>query len=665
MANTINRNNALPQPAPVDEKPTVDERPPSVSPEASELHVPVAPAPAAAPADVPTDVFKSSKPSSNNPFAMGKIKDGLWKMVVDETSKEHKLKGTLNFGAFSGTAMVSEEVALTGSNAYKNLVLPDRRRNEFAQAHPDERWVKMRAMVGAQANVPVLGVALGFNSTVEVSSISAQKAPLIDAAVDAAVSLVVPLRADAFKQLNAPAGTEWIFRGEAGVTIGRSVLNADLNTLGTAGVGIGAGYQQLWTKNVKSLGDNKVFFMLGRHEIPSVGVSAGVALHPINLPDSNNPLVTRVTDTIEKKTELTAQAGASVSFPHRRIGGVVLDLNKETDRAHYDYLMRSMPLDGEAYLKANNLGANYVGDGRAINTALKLKFGSTTLLSSSTMRTNEHGELVKDGVNSQLGEAAYNRIIEGTLPRFMKGEERNVSVRAGALTQNGVSTHAMAVRLSVTDPAITSEELAQHTRFAKAMELDASTLPDAQSARGFGKGDYAVEVAATEAQLAGLGDRSADDIRLAFAVAQRDIEGGSELPPWFSQQEAFAAFKRRLATAVKPHSDVTSTVLRDYREKFGGRDLRRDIASANAVDHVLEQGLKAKGKPVHEWGRVLEAVGMQSSNDVRAGLLALRRLTGAQVTELSISVAGVRASTSSGVPNKTLLDLVGDIMLPE
>ncbi len=654
MANTINRNPSSPQPVSTDEKPA----PISAEPTTAVTTV--------ATVEAPTDDFNSSKPASNNPFSMGKIKDGLWKMVVDETAKEHKLKATVSVGGLSVTGGVSEEVALTGSNSYKNLVLPDRRRSEFAQAHPDDRWVKMRAMVGAQANVPVLGVALGFNSSVEVSSISAQRAPLKDAAVDSVKSLVVPLRADAFKQLNAPPGTEWIFRGDAGVTIGvGSEANGGLNKFSTPGVGVNVGYQQVWTKNVKSLGDNKVFFMLGKHEIPSVGGALGTSIKALDIADSENKLATRAGDTIERKVEITALASASVSWPHRHIGGAVLDLNKETDRAHYDYLMRSKPLDAEAYLKANNLGGTYVGDGRAITTGFKARFGETTLLSTSTLRTKENGELVKDGAHSQLGEAAYNRIVEGTLPRFLKGEERNVSVRAGALTRDGVSEHALAVRLSVTDPAITSEELAQHTRFAKAMEMDAGALPDAASAKNFGKGDYAVEVAATEAQLAGLGTRSSDEIRLAFAAAQRDIEGDTQLPPWYSQKESFASFKQQLAMAVKPHSDSTSSVLREYREKFGGRDLKRDIASGNAVDHVIEQGAKAKGKPVHEWGRVLEAVGMQSSNDVRAGLLALHRLSGAQVTELSINVGGVRATTSSGVPNKSLLDLVGDIMLPQ
>jgi hypothetical protein len=603
---------------------------------------------------------------------MGTVQGSLMKLVVD-TLAGQSVHQSLKAGIFTGTALISEDVALKGSNAYRDLVATDRRRSEYAEAHPDERWVKTTILAGLQAGFGAAGLALGFPGSVEVSSLATDDRPYLKALANQARHLMVPLNAEGLLKLNAAPGSEWSIRGQGGKTLGVGIAPADLNSLGsfgaTAGASVSGGFQTVYTKNVKMLEDNKVFVLIGRHtdETPSFAASAGASLKTLNIADGANTLVNRLGNGVERKTTAEATVSGSIAWPHREIAGAVLDLNNPADRTHYDYVMRASPLDAESYMKANHLGAKYVGEGREIKTGINLRFGSAKLLSTTTYRGKENGTLEKDGVLYTPGEASYQRSLEGLLPRFAKGEERVVTVRAGALTKNGVGNSALSVRMTVNDPNVFAEDLAQAQRFALAMGASTAGLPDPASSAAFGRGESTVEVAATDAQVLSLADKSADQVRLAFASALRDIEGAAVLPTWYENKPLFDSYRKqlRMANPSNKGADRTSSLLTAYAKQTGGRDLRRDIDSAEAVEHVIETAEKARGKPVQEWGHVLAAVGSQSSGDVRAGLLALHRLAGAQIVELSTTVAGHNSSTVNGHPGKSMIDLVGTVMLPE
>ncbi len=618
----------------------------------------------AAPGADQTSRWQTTTRINDNPGILGRAQSGFANIIIEELAKEHRAGIDVSYGPCSGSAFLSEEVALAGSDVYRNLVGADRRREAYAVTHADSHWVKTRAYLGTSVALPLGGATFGFNGSMEVSSIAAQQhAPLGDMAVEQARSMLLPLRADGFKEMNAAPGTEWAFRGQAGYSIGNAQSDADLTKMSTSvGVAASIGRQNIYTKNVKLLEDNKVFFVVGRHDIPQAGIAVGGNIKLMEVKSTSHS-----GEMAQKQVSITAAAGASVSWPHRQLAGTVLDLNKPTDQVHYEYLMHAMPVDAEEYIKKNGLGGNYVGDGRAISTGFALKFGSTKLLSTSTLRSKEKGVLVKDGVATQLGEATYNRIVEGVLPRFALGEERNVSVRAGEVTRaDGQSEAAIAVRLSVSDPSVSAEELRELVRFAEAMGAPTKGLPDPNAAQSFGRGNNSVEVAITDSQLAKLGTWEPNDIRLAFASAQREIEGSAGLPPWYSDRDTLEQFRSQLRMAnTGPRRDNTLAVKNDYARKYPGRELSRDLASLDAINLVLEQAKKCRGKPVEDWGPVLEAVGMQASNDVRAGLLALHRLSGAEAVQLSSNVGGVTSNSVGGAVPKNLLDLVGSVMLPD
>jgi len=608
----------------------------------------------------------TSTPKPDNSITLPRAQNALVKLVLDQVARPHRLQGSVSYGLISGTALLEEQVGVRGTDVYRELVAPDRRRVAYADQHPDTLWVKSRALVGASVNFPLAGAALGFNGSVEVSSIAAQPKDFSEGVEGQVKSMYLPLRADGFKTLNAAPGSEWLIRGQAGMTFGNAGVDADIGGLATtAGVGASVSHQHIYTKNVKVLEDNKVFVLLGKTVTKSVSGALGADLGLVNMKDSSTKLVQRAGDAIERKTTLTAAISASVGWPERQLAGAVLDLEKPTDRMHYEYLMRASPLDGEVYIKANNLGANYTGEGRVISTGANIGFGSVKLLATSTVRSKETGEIVKEGVTSQLGEASYNRVVEGMLARMAINEERVVSVRAGTLTSSGVSNSALSVRLAVSDPDLTAHELAEHIRFAKAMGAPVNELPDPKSAASFGRGDTSVELAATHDQLRELGLRTSDEVRRAFAVAQSEIEGTDALPPWFEQPERLEAFRRQLANARGPRSDASSLVLDAYAAAYPGRNLKKDLASAEAVDFAIKQAAKCRGKPVEEWGKVLEAVGMRASNDVRTGLLALHRLSGAELVQLSTNAGGNRVTSTAGAAPMSLLDLVGSVMLPQ
>lgn len=659
MTNPVTRN-----PATSSSKPAGDET--------KAAPAPAAPAPAAASVAPATGPTKPKK-EEESPFSLHQIQNAVVQLLIDTAAQEHTTKTDLSYGKMTGSVLLGESVAFQGSKTYRGLVAGDVRRNQHATDHPDQLWVKTRAMVGMAANFPLAGASLGFNGSVEVASIAAQpKKKYVDAVVGQAKSMVLPVTAQGLVDMKAAPGSEWSIRGQAGATLGygTSVGSGDDPDThsANAGTGVNVGYQLIYTKNVKTLGDNRVFFLIGKHDIPSASASLGANVKLVEMASSDNEWLEKGNEQIEKSAKLTASISASIAWPHRQLGGAVLDLNKPNDRAHYDHLMRAAPLDAEEYIKTHNLGATYEGNGRTISTGFSLAFGAGKLLSSTTVYSNEHGTFNQKGVKSQLAEASYTRLVEGSLARLALGEERTVMVRAGALTREGKSQPGVMVQLNVSDGEMTSRELGEHLRFAALMGSSIKGLPDPKSEENFGRGNMSVLVSVTTAQLEVLAKKSPADVRHAFALAQRDIDGHKMLPPWYTNHEKFTEYKNRLNTSGREVSaanpETTDNVLDYYKFEFEGRDLKKDIESAEAVELVLEQAADCRGKNVDDWGKVLEAVGMQATTDVRAGLLALNRLSGAQAVQLSMHVKKQRVTSSAGAALPSIADLVGTLSLP-
>jgi len=622
----------------------------------------------------PVAPAQPTTPSQPSRFdaAVTKLKGKALTLVMDKAADEHELGKGVSFGLVQGNVKVAERVALAGTDTFKNLVGNDARRASYAQAHPDAVWVATRAMAGASAGVPLgAGVAVGLSGSVEVTSIMAHDvkgARDVGAAVAAqAKSLVLPLDAEALQSMNPASGSEWLFRGQLGasasVGVGRSVgYGADpLTATATVGASVSGSTTDTFTKRVKVLEGNKVFVQIGKQDTDSLGASVGLNVAvDVNAP---NAVANLAAKEVEKRTRIAASLNGSVTNTEKVLGAAVLDLSTAAGREAYDYLVRSAPQDGVAFIKQQNLGVRYAEANRTTATGLNLQLGSASVLSTSTVRGTTNGVLEEPGSTTLLSQADYGRSVGGFLARLTVGEERSVSVRAGEVTKGGITQQAVAVSLAVKDPKLSGEELAQLQRFATAMGAPLDGLPTAQASAALGKAEYQVSVALTGDDVGQLRARSEDDVKLAFANAHREISGGAALPPWFDQKATFDWYKGRLQDAnLGSDPNQKQVTEREYQAQFG-RDLQKDIDSEQAINAISKQVTAARGKPVGEWGKVLEAVGKQPSADVRAATLALKRLATADVVSLSVTTGGKTVSAQPQVAApQSVAELTGPLL---
>lgn len=615
--------------------------------------------------------------------AVTRLKGKAVELAMDQVADEHTLGTGFNLGAVSGNLKVSEELGLKGTDSYKKLVDGDRRRSDYAKANPDAVWVATKGIAGASASFPAgAGVSLGFNGGVEVSSLMAHDvrgASDVKAAVASqAKSMVLPLDAEGLQGLKAAPGSEWMFRGTTGSSVGAglgastSVGTGVLGASASVGLNASASASATYTKNVKVLGDDKVFVQVARVTTEGTGASLGVTAGiNINAGDvvggQAGRQLDRLGNRVENATRINASVSANASATQEVMGAAVLDLSTAAGREAYDYILRSGPGDAADFIESQHLGVKYTQGGTAASSGIGLQFGSANLLSTSTVRGTTKGTVEDPGGTTQLTEATFGRSVTGFLPRLALGEERQVSVRAGSVTKNGNTDDAVALSLSVKDAKLTADELSQLDRFAKGMGSPLDGLPKAEAGKSYGKADYAVSVALTDAQVEKMSQWGDKDLRLAFAAAEKDIDGSATLPPWQTDPQTFAWYKEQLdspANMGDGGNDAKTRASLDYKEKYG-RDLQKDVDSANAIDAIVGQVVAKKGEPVSEWGGVLEALGKAPSTDVRAAALALRRLAGAEVVGLSVSMNGqTYAVKPEAAAPKTLADVVGPMLAP-
>jgi hypothetical protein len=320
------------------------------------------------------------------------------------------------------------------------------------------------------------------------------------------------------------------------------------------------------------------------------------------------------------------------------------------------------------YINRNRLGTTFQSKGETLATLANASVGPITLLSSSTVRGNETGTVQTPETTTQLAESTYGHSVNGVLPRVFVGEERDVSLRAGSVkVGTGEEQLAIAVKLESRDERMHGAEVQHLERFSKALGLPLEGLPAVkpeQVDQDLGQGRYAVELALTNAQVKKLASWSPDDVSLAFASAQKEIDGSTVMPPWYSDRAKFDHFARQLRALKGTRSgNADEELKKEYRRVFPGRNLGVDLQSERALEGLLTETANLRGKPVNEWGPLLESIGSQQSTDMRASILALRRLTGASVVMLDAEVAGQNASVRGESTSAASLDeQVGQLM---
>lgn len=638
---------------------------------------PAAPATPAAPVKPqgPLDGLDVSK-------LVGSARGKLVKLALEQAAAEHGVGTSFGAGLINGNVRLAERVALKDTKVFQQLVQPDRRRLEATAQNPNLVWAQTRAIVGASASVGLplgIGGSLGFSGNVEVSATAAHDVKgardIDDAVAQQLKTMVVPFDAEALQALDATPGTEWMFRGTVGGSVGVGVSAGTTGGVGVDGLGftasasagISAGHSEQYVKNVKVLGDNKVYVQVAKDDTNSLSASAGAHLGlTVDAPGTGNGLLDKGVDKlegeVEKRVALNASAWATVAAGDKTMGAAVLDLSNPAHREAYDVILRSTPQAAAEYILRNRLGPEYTETRTGTNSGINVSFGGESVLAVGTARGTTEGVIEDAGGTTLLKETTYDRNVGGFLPRLFVGEERTVSVRAGSVLRGDQRERGVAVTLNVKDRNLKAPEAQQLGRFAQAVGAPLEGLPTPKDGE-LGEARYDVQLALTDDNIEQLRKWQQADIVTAFAAAQKEIEGGAKLPPWYTKPEIFEHYRSEL-NMPRNGDDGRPDPRAEYRDRFG-RELDADVDSAAAAQLIAKRVLEARGRPPEQWGKVLEAVGKQTSTDVRAAMLAMRKLSGAHVTQLQATVDGrTYAAKPMAAAPPSLATTVGTIMGP-
>lgn len=256
----------------------------------------------------------------------------------------------------------------------------------------------------------------------------------------------------------------------------------------------------------------------------------------------------------------------------------------------------------------------------------------------------------------------YRKWDKGILPKYLDGEERDVSVRIGGVKPEGQQEEIAALfSAHIRDRQVGAAEHAHIERFITAMGLAAAP---ARKDSG-GKGSFAVEAALDRAGLTKLARAKKESLEAQFDMAFATLNGG--VPPWKDDRKGAASphydneqklplrrvrdhFVEAVALwkpfEVNPNqlgdqiNQKRADVERDYRVATG-RDLLADLASYAARHEVSEQLAAANASDLKAARPFLRTVGQLSSADLRTTLLMLKNAGGASVTSLYFKANGV------------------------
>ncbi|MBX7113614.1 MAG: hypothetical protein K1X64_04705 [Myxococcaceae bacterium] len=647
----------------------------------------------AAPSDVSVTVVESK-----NLLDIGKEK--VLNLAFDEAGKEHGFDKSISFGLARGTLKLTEQVGVRDTKGYDALVAPDRRRREYAETHPNSLWVKTTAMVGASGAIPLgTRATFGLGGSVEVSALMVHDKPagVKDGTEDVKLQIkgmAVPVTAEGLQSLKPAPGSEFFFRGmlneNLSASIGRSqsVGGPHVTASVAYGAGVSGSNSDIYTKNVKVLEDGKVYVRIGKSDQKAASVSVG-AQGRVHIVDSDDTLLTdflpslegrkaelakkseelgqkTLVKEIEKRLQVDVSRQRSITMTDQALGAVVLDLNRPEDVAAYDFLLKASPSDAVEFLKNTGRGVRAETSTQDRARSRGIRFGRFNMLSVSSHKTSGTGTVEQKGKKTTMAQAGFSKSVEGILPRFFLDEERQVEIRAGELIHDGEpAERAVAISLAVSDPRFTAFEVDEAARFARAMDTDLA-LPAMQKGTNLGKTKTELQAVLTTSHIERLLQRSPEDIRLANAAAHMEINGQKSLGPAFENPERFAYFRRRYLTPETGRQDEATLRVNasiQYAQEFPGRDLWEDIDADKTAQVMSEQITALRGMQVEDWAPMLQLLAERSSRDIRAALLALKRLAGAEITELSISSEKVKASaTPQGKVPQTMDQFVESVL---
>lgn len=599
------------------------------------------------------------------------------RLVRETMADDHRVDNGLDFErgrdvgdariglSVEANAELNTRVALKGTDAFRDLVASDRRRLEHVQQHAKVTWAQTRlalsASAGASVQLPSGAASVGFSvkrgSELELTSITAHEVQGIRdvkrAVAVQAKSMVVPVTAESLRAAQLAPGSEWMLRGEVSTTIG---LNAQVGEKVDEGFGAEAGVNarrsvtDFYTKNIKVLGDDQVFVQISKQDSRALraSVSAEAGMH---FGDFGDPATDWLRRETEQRLSATTSAWATRKAGTHSLGSAVLDLSTRAGRAAYDRLLRLPPDQAAQYIRENGLGHQLRERSRAAESGAKIELFDELLLSLKTLRSTTRGVTVtSSGERTHLHQASHRREVEGLLPKWIGGQERTVGIFSGEVRRGGQRAQGVGISLEVDEKSLSRDENDELQRFGQLMGAPIQGMPHG----ALGRVEHRTHVSLTDDGVARLGRVTGEQLRAVYGHVLGELQGKAP-PMWATDRRRF---ERVLAEYRR--QNVSERARMKYLE---GRNLKADIESYEAANAIARELEVYRGKPAAEWGPLLSAIGSQGATDVRAAMVVLHRMAGAELTKMEVQDGGQRyRSEVARLAPVTMAEVVGSIM---
>ena len=575
----------------------------------------------------------------------------------------------VNFGVSVGG--MAADLHFQGQLNTQVALLPT---DELVTSNPDRKeaagkgttWMRVGAIGAGGAGLAGLGLDRGLKVSAVVPTASKVTGKsLVQLGKDQLQLLTLEFHPD--KIGNYPAGSEFLIEGykmkSAALVPGAAVSTFGLNA-GVEGGVDGRTKETAYSKSVLVHGDNSVGIRIEKSDEKrsSVGAGAGIGFGIIDGDGTN-----KAGDFSNEKNHVNIFS-AYVGKGKRDTKTVTVvanpDMSTKAGKAGYSALMEidpnsiaASPEGARDALEKKGMKAAYFD-----RTKEKSGFGGHLTVGKhnlftigSNVRTSEGVllEMMGDGrtiSEKKMTEAEYSRTVTGLLPRWVKGEERDVSLVTVPLKVNGNTMRGLVMSLAVTDPEVTTGEQQQYSKFAEAMGTRGESGGKAKA----GKGTLSAQMLVTDAGFAKLDKLGSEGFKAAFTNMLEQTNGKL---PWndasaskpVNRAEKYqdpVSIQERYARAVK------ATEMRSKSEVEGGGEQQYQATMTeyySSVGHSFyeDQGLQlsigllakefdaTKGKSIDERGPFLTTLSRLSAPAVRAALALVRKEADGKVIEMN------------------------------
>lgn len=424
-------------------------------------------------------------------------------------------------------------------------------------------------------------------------------------------------------------GSEFTVRerkgGHLGVAAGKEFMGAGV------AAGVDADDQTGYAKHARFLKDNQVEVTIDTADRLTLSAGLTAGLPGTKTREGQSDTILEEGASSPKREGVGFSAHAAHSETSSRNGKVTLDLSDPVQAHLYTQIMTAPAEDAIALIERSQ-GQLRATEEKGDETGLSLGFPGFKLLSRNTYSYEQQVDETGPAGTSHVEGSTFGTAESGLLQKEARTLELYQSTAANGGGEVGVS-------LSVKNDTFNPDDAQQFNNFATAMGLDSSVrLPTTGPAEGT-PGTYSLELKLTQANLDALKGCDPNTLRKAYAQALAAL---GPAPGWDTQPQTFHDAKQAFREKQKSYGGLE--VQKEYKRQTGS-GLGTDMASDTTMREVDEQ-LRRAGL-----SSVLEAIGTASPVNMKALLMAVKQVAGAEVINLDATVGGTAVGGGTQGPS--------------